>query len=66
MNKETKFKLAIDKAFQNEKPVNNLVANASRDYDISLDIVQSIYEKDSKKFYDNLESYIKERRNKWY
>ena len=64
MNKETKFKLAIDKAFQNEKPVNNLVANASRDYDISLDIVQSIYEKDSKKFYDNLESYIKERRNK--
>lgn len=64
MNKETKFILAMDKAFQNERPVNNLVTNASRDYQIPLDVVHSIHEKDSKKFYDNLESYIKERSKK--
>lgn len=59
MDRQTKIKLAIDKAFQKEKPVNNLIMQAAKDYDISLDIVHSIYEKDSKSFYVNLETFVR-------
>ena len=64
MDKQTKFKLELDKAFQNEKPYKNLVQSASKDYNIPLGIVDSIYNKDQKNFYDNLEYYIKPRAKK--
>lgn len=58
------FELQIKKAFQKEKPRFILIYQASKDYDIPLDVCQSIYEKDSTSFYDNLVVYIKERRLK--
>lgn len=44
------------------KTYPNTVYYASKDYDIELHIVKSIYDKHPYRFYEELEDYIKERR----